>query len=203
MPHYQPQELHRIVEQRADAIGIPAFVTHGRHKRLREMWCAAAFARGYERNYGECQVDVDEVDEQLDYDFQLILPCSSPLPFQLFEVLDEGRRRSDEYKDVIDRVETEPPRQKVRGSSYATRRLRAELEKKIAKHYANAQELHLLVYLNLNAGTLPWVSMASEIEFATPSFASIWVVTHDLIACLHGGNRWAGKIGWKSIDDPS
>jgi hypothetical protein len=198
---YLPAELQRIVEQQADHVGTAVFVALGEHKRLREMWCAARFARGYERSFGTCHIDVDLVDEQREYDFHLVLPGGAPLPFQVFEVLDAGRRRAEEYSsDGAKRSDAQSDKLLVRGASYPERRLRDELEKKVAKHYADSQELHLLAYLNLNAGSLPWASMAAAAEFAAPSFASIWIVTDGLMACLHGGDRWAGKIGWKLID---
>jgi len=201
MPRYLPQELERIVEQQADHLGTAAFVSERQHKRLRETWCAASFARGYERNFGECHVDIESIDEQRDYDFHLVLPVGAPLPFQVFEVLDTGRRRSQEYRgDETQGLDAQVHELRARGASYPARRLREELAKKVAKHYAGSRELHLLAYLNLNAGSLPWASMASAAESAAPSFASIWVVTDGLVACLHGGKLWSGKIGWKAIN---
>ena len=201
MPRYLPDELEQLVERQANQHGTVAFLTQRRHNRLREMWCAAKFSRGYERSFGGCQVDIELNDEQREFDFHLVLPTTAPLPFQVFEVLDAGRRRSAEFRDQgLPEGNSAPAPLRARSSLYPARRLHDELAKKVAKRYAGSRNLHLLAYLNLNAGSLPWASLASAAEFAAPSFASIWAVTHHLVTCLHGGTRWAGKIHWKAIE---
>ena len=201
MPRFLPHDLEQLVERQANELGTVAFLTQRKHNRLREMWCAAKFSRGYERSFGRCHVDIELHDEQREYDFHLVLPSTPPLPFQVFEVLDTGRRRSAEFLDHGSTTENSgftPLR--ARGSLYPARRLREELVKKVAKRYARSSDLHLLAYLNLNAGAVPWATLASAAEPAAPAFASIWAVTHQLVACLHGGVRWAGKIHWRTID---
>lgn len=201
MPVFLPHELEQLVERQANEIGTVPFLTRREHNRLREMWCAAKFSRGYERNFGRCHVDIELHDEQRDYDFHLVLPSTRPLPFQAFEVLDAGRRRSAEMlEDESQKGTSAPAPLRARSSLYPARRLREELAKKVAKRYAGSGDLHLLAYINLNAGSLPWASLASAAELAAPSFASIWAVTHHFVACLHGGTRWAGKIHWKEIE---
>ena len=62
------------------------------------MWCAAHFARGYERRYGECYVWISDEDEQTDADFHLEI-AGIRHPFQVTELMQPGRRRGDECRN--------------------------------------------------------------------------------------------------------
>ena len=200
MPRFRPQELELYVESQSDEAGTKAYLTQRRHNRLREMWCAGRFSRGYERHLGERSVDIEDADEQREYDFHLIVG-SSRLPFQVTEVLDSGRRRGQDYRDftedeVADRLNLVPKG----NSTYAATRVREELQSKIDKQYAGASSLHMLLYLNLNASSVPWASLAEPAAAEAQTFASVWLVTQHLFCCLHGGKQWFGLAGWFAID---
>ena len=62
------------------------------------MWCASRFGVGYLHNFGPCEIDIAEANEQREFDFHL-LERNDRLPFQLAEVLEKDRRRGDEYRD--------------------------------------------------------------------------------------------------------
>ena len=200
MPHFLPQELEAHVESQADSVGTKAFLTQRQHNRLREMWCAGRFGRGYESHFGECFVDIDETDEQRDYDFHLLVG-SLRLPFQIAEVLDSGRRRGQDYRDYTeDEVAGQLSLLPKGDSAYASARIREALRSKIDKRYAGASSLHILLYLNVNASSVPWASLAEPAAVEAQTFASVWLVTQHLFCCLHGGKQWSGLVGWRAIE---
>lgn len=203
MPSYTPRELEAIVEARAQELGTAAYLTNRRHQRLREMWCAARFGTGYSRHFSACTLEVEPEDEQRDYDFHLHIP-EGRLPFQITEVLDEGRRRGDEYrttsKDEVAKLLDQRPWQ---SDMYASQRVCEELQSKIAKRYAEPETLHMLLYLNLKASSVSWASLAGPAENQARVFASVWLVTQDLFCCIHSGKVWSGLVGWRGIEGES
>jgi len=200
MAIFTPAKLWRDVERRSNGVDEEEFVNGRAFKRTREAWCAARFALGYERLFGACTVDIEEVDEQMDYDFHLCLSNGEHLPFQIIEALDEHRRRHDEY-----RLFTREQRLAVeaaRGGSpdYGAERVRVAIQSKIDRHIANSHQLHLLIYLNVNAGSVAWATLAGPAEDEARHFASVWIVTEQMICCIYSGSRWTGLVDWKMIE---
>ncbi|HEX2541152.1 MAG TPA: hypothetical protein VHM00_08725 [Caldimonas sp.] len=200
MAQYTPRELEAHVEAQVQCVGTKAFLTQDRHKRLREMWCAARLALGYSNFIAECVVEIASEDEDREFDFHL---CTSGLrlPFQVAEVLDSGRRRGDEYnsqsKEEVAALHNE---RDFEPSSYAARRVHEELLSKASKHYAGAESLHILLYLNVKASSVAWASLAEGAESAAAHFASVWVVSQDLFCCLRGGSMWPSLAHWRAIE---
>jgi hypothetical protein len=191
------------VESQAGAVGTSDFIVKREHNRLREMWCAARLGVGFNTNFSPCQVDIEERDEQREYDFHLCVN-GKRLPFQIVEVLDQDRRRDHEYRNLTE--EERRQLEQARGkevASYAAERIRQELQRKIRKHYAAAHELHVLIYLNVNASAVAWASIAGPTEPEVKTFASVWVITQDIFCCIHGGSTWHGLVGWKRINAES
>ncbi len=200
MPQLLPTDLHSMVRARANELGTVDFLARRKNQRLREMWCAAMSGLGYEQNFGPCEIDIGFEDEQKDYDFLLILQGQAPLPFQVTEALDPDRRRQQEYlslgKDAVDAQIDALPNL---GSGYSAQRLHEVVSAKAAKRYAGASNLHLLVYLNIRAGQVTWTALSSAVEESARSFASVWVVTDRLLACVYGGRQWVGALHWRQI----
>jgi len=198
MPVYAPAHLEAVVKKRAGALELRAFLTRQENQRLREMWCAGRFSAGYERNMEPCEVDIEKRDEQAAHDFKLITE-KDVLPFQVVEVLEAGRRRGDEYKNI----DSEPLYQEwpVYNAAYAEQRVNEELQRKVARRYAGAAQLHILAYLNVNAAAVAWAPLALATQEAARTFASVWCVTDHMLACLHSGGRWHGLVGWMQIDN--
>lgn len=203
MSAYSPSALARLVEEAIGQIGTTAFVTSSKSQRLREMWCAAKFGLGYSNHFEECSIEIESENENREYDFHLVTE-KSRLPFQLAEVLDSGRRRGDEYRqssrEQIVELLNEGPGE---GAQYVARRVQEELIAKAGKRYSKPEELHILLYLNLRASSIPWASVAGAAEEAAAPFASVWLVTQDLFCCVHGGTQWHGLVGWRVIENAS
>jgi len=201
MARYEPNALQEHVEAQIQRIGANAFIVRREHNRLREMWCAARFGIGYGNNITACQIEVDDRDEQMDYDFHLCCD-SGRLPFQVTEAMDYARPRDDEYRNQNEEQLNKLQHQAYIGdSTYAAIRIREELQKKINKHYANPERLHMLIYLNANASAAAWPTLLELAGEEAKTFASVWVVTGDLFCCIYGGATWRGQVGWKRIDE--
>src|SRR5687767_11690053 len=97
MKRYRPDELLARYQEIFEAAGEEAFFRNPKHKKTQEMWCAAHFARGYERHFGSCYVHISDEDEQTDSDFELEVD-GKRFPFQVTELMEPGRRRGDEYR---------------------------------------------------------------------------------------------------------
>lgn len=201
MSRYEPKDLAAVVEAAANSVGTRAFITANSNKRLREMWCAAKFGMGYAKNVAHCLIDISEVDEGREFDFYLCVG-NERLPFQVAEVLDKDRRRGDDYRrltsDEINDLHNHLPWQ---DHWYAGRRICDELKAKALRYGSVSKSLHMLLYLNVKASSLSWASLANAAEVDSNAFASVWLITQDLICCIHSGSRWSGLVGWKLIED--
>jgi hypothetical protein len=196
---YAPDALGKHVEQIAVQSGGKAFVIGRSHKRHREMWCACRFATGYAKNFEPCEVEIEEDDEQADYDFKLCI-ASEALKFQVAEVMEEGLRRGEVYRDLseeeIQRRNSGVPRNT---SEELGEQVHAAVERKLAK-YGRSPDLHILLYLNVHAPSAPWALLSTAIEESADSFGSVWAHTQHAMICLYGGNRWHGEVRWRMID---
>lgn len=200
MPLYHPAELCSFVEAEAERIGAKAFVTSRRFNRLREMWCAGRFSTAYSKRVEPCQVDIDLVDEQREYDFHLVTPTAR-LPFQVTEVLDRDRRRGDEYKiHTTSQLASVLDAGDALSQDDAVARVREEIESKLSKYRTGAQSLHLLLYLNLKAFGVAWSDIRDATSDVVPRFSSVWLLSGDAFTCLYGGTRWQAIEGWFRVE---
>lgn len=167
------------------------------------MWCAAKFGLAYESKYSECEIDIEESDEQRDYDFHLII-SEARLPFQLAEVLDHARRRDDEYrKNSVEQIRKRLDVFDARYTEDAISQIRKQLQKKVDKRYANSETLNLLLYLNLKVFDLPWNDIKAATDDLVETFSSVWLITDQFASCLYAGNRWPPIEGWWFIEGSS
>lgn len=199
MPVYEPQALGQLVEERAAALSHAELFLRPQHGRLREMWCASRFGLGFGDWVTPCQIEIEENDEQQQHDFH-VLTKAARYPFQLVEAMDEGRKRGDEYKNnskaELEQIFRERP---LQNAEYAGKRAAEELQKKLKK-YGPSPDLHILVYLNLNAAAVNWAILRNSAEALSKNFASVWAITGDMICCIWGGNHWAGLVTWRRIE---
>ena len=136
------------------------------------------------------------MDEQLEYDFHLHT-LRGRLPFQISEVLGEGRKRGDEYRSqppeaVADLYNARQPLDQ----HFAIGRIWEGLEGKVRKRYAGAGGLHVLLYINLYVRALPWRELQIGLQSTTKIFASVWLLTHEYFSCVDGGHVWQPTNGW-------
>jgi hypothetical protein len=199
MPVYEPKALEERFEREAAGLSDGELLLKPQHGRLREMWCAARFGIGFADWMTPCQIDIEDVDEQRHYDFHLITQ-SARYPFQIVEALDEGRKRGDEYKNnTKEELEQIIRARPMRDSAYAARRVAEELKKKLEK-YGPAPDLHMLVYVNVNASAVAWATLRNASEDLCKMFASVWAVTENMMCCIWGGTHWTGLVTWRQIE---
>jgi hypothetical protein len=196
MSIYTPTELYTHVEEERDLRGGEAFVTNRNCNRLREMWCASLFGQGFEQHIAPCEIEIAETDEQRDFDFQLHAHGDIH-PFQVTEVLDEGRRRNQEYRNGFSGCATEDG---VVVDIYAHERLSSAIQVKIDKNYADSKKLHLLLYANFVGNDASWATMVSNLSGQCTHFASVWIITGNEICCISSGVKLYGFSQWKKIN---
>jgi hypothetical protein len=196
MSIYSPTDLYAHVEKERNVVGDEAFVTNRNCNRLREMWCASLFGQGYEQHVAPCQIEIAETDEQRDFDFRLHA-LGEINPFQISEVLDEGRRRNQEYRSGFSGLATDDG---VVVSKYAHQRIASAIQGKIDKNYADSQELHLLLYANFIGNEASWAIMVGNLSSQCAHFASVWIITGSEICCISSGVKLYGFSQWKKIN---
>ena len=193
---YLPSELAAKHESIRSTITVEDFFRNPKHQRLREEWCAANFAQGYYRHLQPCLVYIEEVDPQNDTDFELGV-ANKRYPFQITEVQEPNRRRSDEYKNyTLGKVIDEDWSQ---GTEEGPTWIKSAIEKKLQR-YGSVSNLNLLVYVNFPAYEINYTKVKEVTEASTKPFASVWLLTGDAMACLKVNpdlgtlNAWLGIL---------
>lgn len=198
METYVPDDLlakyHGIRKQ----MSLKKFYCSPRMSRIREMWCAANFARAYERHICQCLVRIDEKDSQDDVDFELSVDNQDHL-FQVAEVMPPDRRRGDEYK----RLAHSPTCLKDwdRGTELGAEWIRAIIQRKLDKKYSREGELNLLLYLNFVEYDLQHVNIRGYCEQVLLHFRSVWLLTGNAICCIKPAPNLRSLEGWFQIPD--
>ena len=198
---YTPDELYDKVERIAQEVGDVFLVTDQRHKRVLEMWCASRFAAGYEKQFGPCTVDIEDIDEQADFDFKLRVSEGSVLKFQVAEVMGKSFQRHRLYRGKTKEQVWEINEGQARLSNdELAQRVREAVEAKKEK-YVRATDLNLVLYLNVNASSAPWAVLSTAVEGLAEAFSSVWVFHDHAFCCIASGNNtaWAGQTHWHRI----
>jgi len=195
MTRYKHFELSDYVARERALVGNDAFITQRSCNRLREMWCAAVFSQGYENHIGPCEVEISDEDEQRDYDF-LFHAQGGFFPFQLTEVLDEGRKRNLEYRDGSHRQFEDG----IVPAKYSRERFSQAIENKIRKKYSNASELHFLLYANFLGKDASWGTLVSNLASLCSEFGSVWVITGAELCCISSGTPLYGFSQWRRVN---
>jgi len=201
---FHPDDLFARYCELRNSVSDEEFFCKPGMTRVREMWCAAHFARAFNRYIATCLVVIDEVDAQDDVDFGLSID-GALYPFQVAEVMEPGRRRSAEYKNFT----PGPPRQEDwgRGAELGAEWIRQPIDKKLDKRYSRTPQLNLLLYLNFAAYDLQYVNIRDHSLAAASKFASTWLLNGNTLACLSSHLQLRSFEGWLPIaeslyDDP-
>jgi hypothetical protein len=185
MPTYEPQALRDKVEKEKEGVTLQDLFNNREHNRLLEMWCAAEFGVGYSSIVRPCQIQIENEDEQREYDFQLIFEDTTEL-VQLAEVMDSNRKRGKEYQDKsADEIAGELVYPDGVTSKYGVGRVLEELQKKGDKKYAEANQLILLLYLNLMAPDMEYDALSTQLTDLCKNFKEVWIMSGKHIACLY------------------
>lgn len=166
--------------------------------RVREMWCAAHFARSFDQHVARCLVQIDEVDSQDDVDFELVVGATS-LPFQVAEVMEPDRRRSAEYKNFQPGVMRQEDWS--RGTANGPEWIRRAIESKLNKNYARETSLNLLLYINYPAYHQNYFDIRQACSAVLNDFASTWLLAGDAFASLRPIAGMPSFEGWKKIPE--
>lgn len=151
-------------------------------QRLREMWCAARLAAGFEHHWGPCTVLIEDVDDQRSGDFAISFNGGHTHKFEQTEVQKKGRRRGDEYRSLSPGSTWLEP---FIDTEAAIQQIQRGIEAKAQKLYSDQSDLQLLVYVNLSAHGLDAVEIQRRCTKACDGFAGVWLMTGELFANIH------------------
>jgi len=182
MAEYTPSELLRKYDELRAPLTSAEFFRQPGLQRLREMWCAARLAAGFEHHFGKCAVLIDDVDDQRSGDFSVSFVGGLTHSFEQAEVQKPGRRRGDEYRDRAPGSRWLEP---FMEPEEAAESIRTAIEAKAKKLYSDQAELQLLVYVNLGASDLCPSKVQQHCQTASQGFAGVWLLTGELFACIH------------------
>jgi len=174
-----PAEARRAFRILRACVTTTEFFIRPSAGRIRELWCAAQFATGFEQHIGECWI---RFEEDQDYDF-LLEVAGDQHPFQVTEVQQPGRKRGDEYRAVENGAPTLGLEDWEPGTALGNTWIRAGIEKKLDR-YGEVSQLHLLVYANFFAYERRFEDLAAACAEVAARFASCWVITGDAICSL-------------------
>jgi len=194
---YNPDQLFEKYREIRAAASDEDFFSRPEHKRTQELWCAAHFANAYDQYLAPCMVVIDESTTNTDTDFNLET-AGKVFPFQLSEVQEPGRRRSDEYKQP---EHLRPTHDLSRGSALGTQWVRDGIQRKAAKHYANAQTLNLLIYLNFPAWEQQYHDIRNTCAETAKSFASVWLLNGNTMCVIKTNPELRAFDGWLVIPE--
>ena len=180
-PRYRPSELLQKYRAIVGSITNEEFFRRPKHKKTQELWCAAHFSLAFDRYIAPCTVLIVDQDAQTAADFEL--ECDGEIfPIQVTEVTEPERRRGDEYKNGA----TPPVRSDdwSRGSELGPSWVRAAIEKKALKRYADAHQLNLLCYLNFGAWSQQFHDIREVCEKVSSEFSSVWLLNGNAMCCI-------------------
>ncbi len=174
--------------------GIPGdrLFTQPKYRPLLEEWMAAWFGLEYARVVAPCEVATNpKVDHEADFFLRRVGTPQRAYAFQSFEVMEPGRKRSHEYRN---------PRPRSydfeRGRTEGVAWLEMGVQKKVAKRYAGAETLNLLVYSNFAAADFDFNEAKRVLLPHQGKFASLWVMSHNVTASVFSTPDLGSMQGW-------
>ena len=195
---YDPDRLLDEYRDVRGGLSVESFFRAPGMSRVREMWCAAHFARAYARYLAPCQVRIDDEDDQNDYDFELRVGNLWHL-FQVAEVMEPGRQRAAEYRDFIPgqtRQEDWSP-----GTEHGADWIRDAIARKAAKKYSRADKLNLLLYVNFPAYDQNYQRIRDRCSAKLGVFRSTWLLNGNALCCIQPHESLASCEGWLQIPE--
>ena len=196
LQYSDPQVLFDQASGLMEAIDQVTLFNDPTHQKLREMWCAAAFGRGFSKFIGPCQVAVNNTRYRMDGDFFLKRE-GCEFPFQLVECLEPARHRGEEYKRIakgeLKYLPYQPERGRIEGPGWIADTIR----KKVEKNYGGSTRLNLAVYVNFSARQMNHADVVTAARPHEGRFASIWIFSDFYIGTLFEGAapRESGRMG--------
>ena len=119
-------------------------------------------------------------------------------PFQVTEVMEPGRRRGDEYRNVDPGVRHDDIEA---GTAHGPSWVRAALQNKLAKNYAGMESLNLLAYLNFAGRNLQFVDLREACAQVSRKFGSVWLLNGNTLCCIHPNAQIPSWEGWMVIEE--
>ncbi len=178
----EPAQLKAELEKVAAGLPAGAFIRDPKCQHLKEIWCAAHFGRGYERNVTSCTMWVN-TEQNSDTDF-ILKVGDREFPFQTTLSDIPERRMGDDHKpDPSGSLQTrsyEPGRGTAEGPMWIAEAVR----RKIDANYSAASKLNLLVYANFDTNGLDYAAIRRHVERVGGGFRSIWVVTNHQVCSI-------------------
>ena len=192
-----PRTLKAQLEAKAATLSPGTFIRNPKYQHFKDIWCAAHFGIGYERNVRPCTVWVNN-EQNSDTDFVLKTNVGE-FAFQTTIADVPGRRMSDEYQGEVSRTRFYRP---GRGSEEGPTWIAEAVHRKVHANYSAAASLNILAYANFDTNGLDYGVVRAKVAPLAHSFASIWVVTNDQI-CSVGAKTLCGELpGMYAICDP-
>lgn len=187
----------------ADEVDAATFFNNPIHSHTQDVWCAAKFALSFEKNICPCAVRLEPSSYDIDADFELKVN-DVVYPFQTTEALEPDRKRGHEYKDPNRDM---GPRHAdwSAGTEMVPLVVRKAIERKISKSYARANELNLLVKVNVRAWKYDINAIRSAVSDLIIPFASVWLLSghglctlfsHPMLGALP---LWVQAADWDEV----
>lgn len=199
-----PEDLADLLEQERANLTKEDFFSSPVHQPVKDAWQAAVFALGYQSLIGrslEVRLSSHErfPDFQLRvdgavHDFEAVMVVRTALGVEFRGDKSTGPVRANR-PPVLPPLDTAP--------------LRAEVAKKVAKHYQG--RIHLLVYLNAAGAGGDYAALAREVnEASQDAFESVWLLTfgnepgstgdgRNFIACARPSSLLSAAPGWFEV----
>jgi hypothetical protein len=186
----------------AGMAGIPnerLFVdADARYRGLFEQWCAGSLGVAYHLFVTRCEVAMHSESDEADFSVRKHGTTAPIFPFQTVEVMEPGRRRSEEYRNPRPRP-YRPGQGTIEGPAW----IASAVHKKLRKHYAGANQLNILVYVNFSAQGLEFAQISECLDRFRGAFASVWVMAHHIVGTVFSTPELGSIEGWRLLRGPA
>ncbi|NQT23539.1 MAG: hypothetical protein HQ579_08920 [Candidatus Omnitrophica bacterium] len=194
-----PHDL--LLQTEKDMNSVPAHIlfNDSRHQKLLENWCAAVFGLGYNQFIKPCTIEPIE-SERDSVDFRANID-NKIYNFQITETMKGNRTRGCEFKDAKDRPFFFRDMQPELGNEKGYDWVFEIIKNKVKKHYPDAKNLNLLVYINFEATDLRRDMLIDKLRPFQDIFSSIWVITSYKICSIFSNSSLGDINGWGPIKE--
>jgi hypothetical protein len=177
-----PRDLKAQLEQAAATLAPGHFIRKPENQHLKDIWSAAHFGLGYQRHVRPCALWVNP-EQNSDTDFVLKTE-NGEFSFQTTLSDVPERRMSDDHRPGPDGRFPGRPYHPDRGTHEGPGWIADAVRKKLDVKYSAARDLNLLVYANFPTNGLDHESVRDAATEFAGQFASIWVITNNLVCSL-------------------
>jgi len=193
-----PAVLLESAQREMEPIRHEVLFNDPQYQKLTERWCAGMLGVGYSRLVTPCEVSVNESPYRVDVDLYL-RSAGREWEFQLAEVLEEGRLRGLEYKQLAAGNRRTVPYTPERGRLEGSKWLVEAVRRKAQKRYAGSASLHLLLYANFSARQLEHAEIVAALAPFSMDFASIWIITNLHLCSIFSPPELGTIGGWGEV----